>query len=187
MPILYTPTIPQATDQIALSQNQILNNFGAINEFVNKNHGSFNTVNVGKHALVNMINVTPVAPIGTDINLFNAISDGLQQLFVQTNNFTGTAYPITQGNNSASTGYFYLPSGYIVQWGYYPVTTSASYAITFPFPNEGLFGIAVPRATLDPTFSVSFSTFPAGPTVSTFSALSNQTGGFSFWYLLIGY
>ena len=122
MPITYTSTIPMATDQISLSQGQILNNFGAIAQLINLNHGNFNAANFGKHTIVNWSTQTfPIAgPAGGDINFFNAVdpATGTNEMWLQKTG--GSQIPFTETSFEtaiAGGGYTYLPSSLIVKWG----------------------------------------------------------------------
>lgn len=104
----YNAQIPQATDQISVSQGQILANFQFLNTIAT---GIFD-------APVQLI--APVIPAGSNA-LYTLVPivaplTGKNELFLR-NDGIAKNIPITaslQGN----TGYSYLPSGILIKWGY---------------------------------------------------------------------
>lgn len=127
----YNGNIPQPTDQISQSQNQILDNFTAIQTVVAVNHVTFDdpSGNQGKHKWVSF-------PVQTGTPAFAAGEEGLYNLaynngtttknetFVHKQTSSGTQdIPFTAGILSAnsaaaalSDGWTYLPSGILLKW-----------------------------------------------------------------------
>jgi len=150
----YNSNIPQATDQISVSQGQILGNFQAINSLINVNHVGFNVANAGKHNFVELVPQpgTPGSLAGEAL-IYNAN-------FAQTSTAeiwflmpqTGFNYPVsncilsTNGNPGfASNGWQYGSGGTLEKWGTY--SAGAAGIINIPIGNSGAGGFG-------PSFSV---------------------------------
>ena len=124
----YNASIPQPTDQMSQSQQDLLDNFTEINTFVTVDHVAFNGANQGQHAKVTLpILAAPVFPNpGTDIGLYNAagVTSTLSEGYVH-KHIAGPAaieVPFTEsvlGSNAtpATSGWTYLPSGILMKWG----------------------------------------------------------------------
>ncbi len=112
----YNSSIPQATDRINQSQGQLLGNFQEIPLLLGVNHLNFGDPNQGKHKFVTFPSQggAPVT-LGTDIDVYNAVTGGTQQLYVQRS--AGTPIPFTQNYTNAARGWTYLPSGVLMVWG----------------------------------------------------------------------
>jgi hypothetical protein len=54
--VTWQTNIPQATDLISVSQNDLLQNFQAVDAAWNINHDDFNSATQGKHKFVEMPN-----------------------------------------------------------------------------------------------------------------------------------
>lgn len=134
----YNANIPQATDKISTSQNDILNNFQTINTWVNVDHGGLNgAVGIqGAHLKVSL----PLGP-NPPTNMFNANANGffcaagsfvpaIQQTYayIQVQGPANRSIPFTESilatnaaPANATSGWTYLPSGIILKWGTSPV------------------------------------------------------------------
>lgn len=138
MPISYNNSIPQATDQLSQSQPLILQNFAAIETLIAIDHATFASANAGFHNKVTFPIQSP-APAFAAPNLglysFLNATTTVNELYVTLQD--GTRIPMTAAKK-LGTGYTYLPSGLIIQWG----TTfgKGNVAVTFsiPFPNSPL-------------------------------------------------
>lgn len=154
---MFNPNIPQASDVIAISQSDLLNNFGAINTFLNVNHVPFNGANQGKHNIVTFPLVTPTPPptptfLDTEIGLFNqnAAPTSRPDIWMQRDS-GGTAFPITGygQNGTFAAAWTYLPSGIKMIWGQTSIASGMTVTIVY---NNNFAGV-----TTFPGFS---STFP---------------------------
>jgi hypothetical protein len=136
----YNPIIPQPTDPQSVSQGDLLNNFGAIETYVDVNHYDFGASSTlpGKHFIVGLpVQGTnpPTNPStaityvfeGSEIGVYNFLSDATsqQELYVAKTNSLGvvtTTVPMTAGQQVSAAGFTnpgfsYLPSGYLLKWG----------------------------------------------------------------------
>jgi|GEM_PF-2795012 hypothetical protein len=205
-PFTYFPNIPQATDQIANSQPQILNNFGSIQSIIDVNHGDFATNVAGQHTYVQMT-LQASRPISNpgDVGLYNfPDSTPTNQMWVRSSDGNlAHDVPMTKAS-LANPGYTYLPSRIILQWG--TVTASGSNPfgpINFPivFPNACL-TVNVSMNTnfsgINPTDSNTFVYVVTTPPPTTTSFFVNRfkrdahdqipsTNPTIFYFLAIGY
>lgn len=99
----YNPNIPLATDQLSVSQGQILGNFQALGIIVD-----------------GLLNLPPQGslPASTGFNqIFAFISSftGNEEVYIQQSS-TGLNIPITASDQIAN-GWSYLPSGVLLKWG----------------------------------------------------------------------
>lgn len=140
----YNDNVPQGSNSISSTQNAILNNWKALNEFVSQDHITFGGVNQGKHNIIHFPAVQgsdPTTAIG-EIALFtknNASS--APGLCVRTEN-NGTIVDFTTAAKSGN-GWTRLPSGILLKWG---------------------------SASVNGNTSVDF---PTGPTIPVFTSLFN--------------
>jgi len=131
----YQNDIPQANDELATSQDDLLNNFAAIDTFVNVNHVGFNGADQGKHAQITF----PLGPLAGQPFTYAVGEIGLQSLNqlptsvpdIWMSRGASTAFPIT-GAAISNPGWSYLPSGVLLKWGTVAVPSGGSYAIVFP-------------------------------------------------------
>lgn len=114
----YQQNIPQPTDEPSSSQNDLLQNFQAINALVNVNHEPFNGADQGKHTKVDLARSGAApAPSGTFGVLYGLLSGSETELFYK--NDAGTEQQLTNKTVSSSgTNYaFDLPSGIKLRFG----------------------------------------------------------------------
>lgn len=141
----YNPNIPQPTDLLSQSQQDILNNFQALQTLVDVNHVDFASADQGKHKWVTFPSQGAIPPAGagftgTELGLYNAVyaTTTKQELFVnKTNQATVVQVPLTASllsTNSAPPSnngmWTYLPSGIILKSGYAQGTYSGLTTIT---------------------------------------------------------
>lgn len=201
--MVYQSTIPQANDQLATSQSDLLNNFGAVNTYLNVNHVTFNGSDQGKHVFITfpIQTVNPSITPGftaTEVGLynFNYTVTGKNELFINKIAGTGSVQkPMTASilsNNATpaqgTTGWSYLPSGLLIMWG---TRNSVSGTVV----QTVLSGVNVPTYTqilhvqLTPFSAAASSTFSvklmALVNSTTFNVFVSSTGGYN-WYT-IGY
>jgi hypothetical protein len=114
----YKPLIPQPTDNLSVSQNDILNNFIQANTTMNVDHYPFD-------------NSSPQNGIHKKVTLLNSSAPGIGNgngvLFATL--FDGNSWPVWQNalgstlmiggpsNASANNGYASLPGGLVIKWG----------------------------------------------------------------------
>ncbi len=143
--------IPQATDELSVSQGQILTNFTDANTIFGVNHTDFLS-NGGKHKFLQMPNqvTNTVTTLATEAGLYSAqgLTSAVTELFFVRQGFTAGApganpsniaftETVTTGTIGATTlsGWTRLPSGLLLQWGSVPITVAATgYAVTFKMP-----------------------------------------------------
>ena len=201
--IPYVPNIPQATDQLSVSQGQLLINTNGVQALIDVDHVDFADANAGQHNKVTMPVQTgaPAFAAGT-VGLFNLLvttptatypappAFATNQLFLNRND--GAQIPITAASASVgSDGFAYLPSGVLLKWGLRP-TTGGIQTFTIGPTNPPFSGIlAVYITTNVSTASDSFvqlmnyttTTIQINSTKRTTTA--NASSGFQ--YLVIGY
>jgi hypothetical protein len=133
----YNPNIPQPTNQISVSQDQILQNFQSLNPFI-----------------LGVFELPPQAsfPSATGNNILFAktySTTGLEEVFIQ--NAAGVNYPITAANPIQNAGWTFLPSGILLKWGngtatgltnvslvYGPVFTTVFQTLLSPIASAGI-------------------------------------------------
>jgi len=153
----YNKDIPQPTDRIKASQNDILQNFQSINTVVSVDHVTFDAAsgNQGKHNTVSMPNyvggaASPVA-VADEIKLFTKAVAGVTQLFVlpeagdtllPERNITGA----TRGFIGETT----LPSGIKLKWGN-DSTVAGLLTVTFASTFTELYNLQLSISTVGGT------------------------------------
>jgi hypothetical protein len=130
--VAYNPNIPQPSDLLSQSQQDILNNFQAIQTLVDVNHVDFASSDQGKHKWITFPSQAAIPPAGssfagTELGLYNAVytTTNKQEIFVnKTNQITVVQVPLTASllsTNSAPASnngmWTYLPSGLILKSG----------------------------------------------------------------------
>lgn len=120
----YNNAIPQPTDRIKSSQNDLLQNFQSIYTLVGIDHVNFDDVsgNQGKHNTVSMPNYAPSgspAASADIIKLFAKAVSGVTQMFIlpETADTLPAERNITGRTTVGSRGEFILPCGVKVKWG----------------------------------------------------------------------
>jgi len=130
----FNPNIPQPTDLISNSQNDILQNFQTINTAFNVNHIAMNLGDQGKHKFLQMPEQAgpPVTAVDEG-GLFAAEGQysTITELFWRQEN-NGLTLPMTERNNAA-IGWSFLPSGMLIKWG----IATAIGVTTYNFPDDG--------------------------------------------------
>ncbi len=130
---LYNPNIPQASDNLSVSQGQIQNNFSQANSVMAVNHYPFDFATTsleGKHkfcSFVDQVSTDPSTATG-EMALYNKGDELFYRL--QT---SGTVVQLTGPALNAGSGYTTLPGGVLMQWGT-GVVSSGGVIITVTFP-----------------------------------------------------
>lgn len=117
----YLPTIPQPNDQLSVSQGQILDNFAAIQTFVDVNHVDFaDATNQGKHKFVTFLQQAAIpVPGNSEFNMYcldSIVSPGTPAMFLRYPGIGGTNYDFTTAGR-LQDGWTRLPSGILLKWG----------------------------------------------------------------------
>lgn len=196
----FNANIPQPTDILSDSQDDILQNFQQLDAAWNINHVAFNGANQGKHNQVTLPeNAAPTNTLINEANIYaqqSALTGNTELAWQRENN--GSRIEFT-GLLSATDGWTRLPSGILLKWGLRAVAISNPIAVVFPvavnipvfqnIPNNPftIFLTPLPASGL----SIVANIIPGSITNLGFNArtfLSN-TGAFSpsaFFYLAIG-
>jgi hypothetical protein len=144
----YTYNIPQPTDQLSVSQDQILQNFTALGAIAGNTQSGSASLNVVPGVGFNFVNMAlqGATPVFNGNNGFwsqlYAGTGGVGEIWV--NNRNGNQYPMTAGIlslnptiTSNNNGWSYLASGVILKWGASTVTANSSTPISFTGTNLG--------------------------------------------------
>jgi hypothetical protein len=205
--------IPKPTDTLSQSQENILNNFTAIQGLIDVNHVDFSDgINYGKHNVAEFP-VQAVAPTfaAGEVGLYNLLPvspyplTGVDEMFInKQNSATAVKIPMTasilstnSGPVAGSSGWTYLPSGILLKWG-----TVSGVLVN----SDGT--VTLPTATSIPVFNNIFTVFTTqyytgystamfGNTIasgnyvptgfSIYVASVGSTGPISISYIAIGY
>jgi hypothetical protein len=185
--VTFQPNIPQATDLISVSQNDILQNFQSIDTAWNVNHEDFNASGAGKHKFVEYTNQSSdPAGAASEFTLFSKVSGGGQSEIFYKRNAEGTSYQLTGINPSgAASGYTFLPGAMLMQWDF---LTGAS-------KNDGA-AIVFPTAFGATPYTLQLTASRNGISVNVLNATSVTSTGFTLrtssnsndgvWYLAVG-
>lgn len=203
----YNNAIPQSTDELKNSQSDLLANFQAIKTLVDVNHVTFDdpTGDQGKHKYLTMPEqssnpTTAVSEMALFTQLASITSKNEMALRKESNGsvlpFTASTLSNTPAPAALSSGFSYLPSGFILQWGSSTGLAGGVNTITFAapaFPTKCISVILNPlkSGTSDEDFAVRLIDFPASNqfrfyiSKRTATGAAATTGGVS--YLAIGY
>ena len=121
--------VPLATQQIDQSQAPIRTNFNSISALIDIDHETFVDTKHGYHKALHIVDGVP-AP---------ALVAGEGSIYVDTNNVflkngTGTAVSLTSTTGNAAIGFYILPNGLIVKWGYIVGTGARDAIQTYTYP-----------------------------------------------------
>ena len=183
----YNPNIPQSTDFLSDSQQDIQSNFQQLDTSFGLNHFPFSnvTANNGKHSYIEMVNeaALPVGLADEEGTLYTKKLSGESQMFYSPDD-TSKEYQMTTvidaefatfGTNTnysgtLNGGWTYLPGGLILQYGFVPAggTTVVIYPVQFP---TAVFSITVGGST---------NVRVTAPTTSSFT-MTNQDSQPAYW------
>lgn len=172
---VYNGNIPQPSDRPSDSQADLLNNFGAIKVFLDRNHVAIvdptTNTSEGKHKFLQMPEQGS-APT-TDANeagLYVKEQSSRSTLFFRQES-NGTEVQMTNLDPLlASSGYTFLPGGLILQWGAAVSTSSNPTNVTYPTPFSTVYQV-----------TATFSNSSASLASKTWNISSMTNSGFSFW------
>lgn len=200
----YNNNIPQPTDRIKSSQNDLLQNFSSIYTVIGIDHVNFDDVsgNQGKHNKVTFPNYSTggsPAASADEVKLFAKAVAGVTQLFIlpETASSLTAERNITGNTTTASSGEFQLPCGVKVKWG--RATTGANGLGSLTYAGLGLTDFVTPYAVYTAislfggssatsadyscrSYNVQFSGFD----IATYQTSGGTRGIASFMWLAIG-
>ena len=208
----YNPNIPQPTDQLNQSQDDILQNFQAISTILNINHVDFGAADQGKHKWVTLPSQGAIPPAGSgfaagELGIYNATNATTtkSELYInKTNQATVVQVPstasilsINSAPASLTGGWTYLPSGFLLRTGgatgvsgLVTVTLTTGIGIAPAFTQIlGVILCPYSTSTSDADFAVRLVDI-LNPSqfrlyVSSRTSTGAAVGG--FWHLVIGY
>jgi hypothetical protein len=136
----YNPAIPAANDLLSQSQQDIQQNFAAIQTLLGINHINFGAVGEGKHLYLQLPEhaapVTAVNEAGFYANV-GATSTVTELFFRRENN--GASIPMTERETGGAPGWTFLPSGIMLQFGTANVNNNTVVTLTRAMPTTLLF------------------------------------------------
>ncbi len=199
----YNNNIPQPTDTIASSQSPILQNFQAIKQLIDVNHGTFGGTGVnqeGKHKFVEMPDQTadPAGATG-EMTLYakTYTKTSQSEAFVLRNDLAGPNTPIPFTACLANqNGWAWLPCGLLMKWGNFALSSGTNAGTPFSYPS----GVAIPAFTAQPFMlqtSLISGSAPSGnstqyhaivytPLATGFTVAWNVASALNLSYLAIG-
>jgi len=190
----YKNSIPQPTDKLRDSQNDILNNFAAIKSAFDINHYTFDLADEGKHTHISFPEqAADPGAVLTEMQLYAKQSalTSVPELFVQRGD--GTVYEFTSATRAA-TGWTRLPSGILIKWGSDSGTGDDTFvlpvAATIP-AFTAIYSVQLTVAdalTTDVDKSIRATSFTLPGTIRVYASNRSTTGSATvgFEYLVIG-
>lgn len=189
----YQENIPQPTDIISTSQNDILVNFQTIHTAWDINHVPFDAVGQGKHNQVSLpIQAVDPAAVAAEMQVYTKTStlSLLPEMFIR--RAAGAVVEFTSSLN-AVTGWTRLPSGILLKWG----TGNANGSTQTVFPVgatipvfAAIYNVQLTVADAGAADSDSFARITAVAPASFFAYGSRRTvvatQNVAFYYLAIG-
>jgi len=191
----YQQNIPQPTDKIKDSQNDILNNFQGIKTAWDINHVTFDLGDQGKHKHVTLPEQGAApATAANEIAMYSKQSTltGASELFIRRES-SGNELEAT-GASLGAIGWSYLPSGLLIKWG----VSSCTGDDTFVLPAgagipdfTAIYSIQLTVAdalTTDIDQAIRATAFTLPGTIRVYASNRSTTGPATvgFEYLLIG-
>lgn len=180
----YNPNIPQPTDQISVSQGQLLLNFQSLQAWLDVNHVDYASADAGKHFFVEfpVQNPVPVTSAG-EVGLYSVTSTftGAPEL-VFSHQSGGGIYEFTSSGQVANGGWARLPSGILYKWGTGNPVGAGNFVVTFPVAASNPVYSAVYVSLVTPTSNI--TTYVSALTTTTLTV--NCSGAGTFNYLVIG-
>lgn len=198
-PFTYQGNIPQATDQLSVSQADIQTNFASIQSLIDIDHVDFSSLDAGKHAKVSLPVQGGVPVFGAaEVGIFSLLgSTNVNELYIRKNvggggtaNIAATASTLSLNAAPAAGSEWFsmLPSGLLIKGGglisqVSPYTFPV--AATIPVFNAVLTVLVTVNA---PAGQVGYITLNAITTAGfAFSLSPSFPAAASIQYLAIGY
>lgn len=128
----YSNAIPQPTDRLKDSQQDILDNFAALKTLIDVNHETFGAADEGKHKFVTMPEQgSAPTTAANELALFteqSSLTNVAEMVFRRESN--GSSIEFTS-SLQATSGWTRLPSGILIKWGDFTATRNALGTVTF--------------------------------------------------------
>lgn len=184
----YNANIPQPTDAISDSQDDILNNFQSINTWVQVNHTGFDSPpNTGKHTVVEMpqqalATVTPAGEVAIECLASAYNTNGPELIYLPQS--AGARVEMTASLKSA-VGWTFIPSGLLIKWGQINVAALGSFTFALPIgatiPAFGAiynvaFTIQSTNANPDPNIFLNLNVTTTTTAALGFNVVARDTG-----------
>lgn len=180
----YTYNIPQPTDQLSVSQGQILANFTALGAIADNGQPSSAALN--STAGFNFIYLpvqspAPTFPAGS-IGLFSLLNSNtsVNELYVNRN---GTQIPMTASYQVSTTGWSYLPSGVKMVWSRVTTGNTGATTINLTAPSIPNFPGFSNVFTINVSTSTNVNAWVTSVTNTSF--VINLSGTSSPWYYTV--
>lgn len=195
----YNNNIPLATDVISASQQQLLDNFAALQQLFELNHVNFNQAAQGKHKWLTMPSqVAAPATLAGEIALFSRTSAYTTQpeLCVRKEN-NGAVIEMTS-SLGANPGWAFNSSGILFKWGSltalavdYPVGTTVAFPVAATIPVFGTVLNALVTTASGPGVSTDTMATLRNVTVADITVMGSQRtanvgSDVNFRYLVMG-
>lgn len=180
----YQSNIPQPTDQLSVSQSDILNNFMALQTLIDVNHVDFANGNQGKHFFVEFPVQFPVPTTAAgEVGLYSQTSSLTSQPELVFSKQGGTSvYEFTSSGQLVNGGWVRHPSGILMKWGTGGPGAPGAYVITFPVNASTPVFTAVYSSFVTPTSNL--VVYVTALTTTTLTLNVSAAGSFN--YLVIG-
>ena len=212
MPV-FLPSIPQPTDQLSVSQGNILNNFTILGAIAGNSNNSSASINAtsGFNWIYLPTQAGSMPPSGSsfaagNVALYSATNTTTSQneLYINKTNqatvvqipATASVLSITSAPAANSNGWSYLPSGILMKWGVVNPLTSGVKTQTVTFPGgapvfQGApFSIMVSQmdSSANPFNNIiSVNQTTTSTTQFTVRCLNNFDGAVGIYYIALGY
>lgn len=202
--------LPKSGQNLAQTRDGIRNNFTQfIDPGFSQNHVSFGTLGMGKHAFLQMpaqatTVTTPLATATNEAGLYAAvgIQSGVAELYFKRENLAAgvAGAPLTEFGTdtgilgTATTGFYYLPCGFLVKWGIvaavnHQVITSALPFIVGPGDFTRIFdaSIGAVQATAGGDNGLGVSIYALTTTTITIKNANNIYDAVPVYYAVTGF
>lgn len=179
----FKANIPQSTDQVSISQADLLANFQEIDTFVAVDHAAFNTANAGKHYFNQA--AAPAAASATQVGIYCKDLGGAPELYI---NKSASQVPFTKSLKAAD-GYTCLPSGVIIKWGTGVANNGVNAPINFAGAVDAPF-TQPPTVTLSqfwPGGATDHTVFLSAVTATQLTVYGRAVAAETYHYIAIGY
>lgn len=183
--------IPQPTDDLSVSQGDLLGNMQQLDTSFDIDHFTFSnlTANNGKHRKVTMPvrGAAPATIAGEGALYFKTSGSGTALYMVRDNN-AGTEVQLTTasvGNVTASAnGCCWLPGGLFLQWGSV-ASPGSSGSVNYPVPFTAIYSVQLtPRN--DGSHSAFTYYLDGAPSTSAFGYRGSTSGSNTLYWMAIG-
>lgn len=143
--------VPQSGQTLGITQPLIRNNFTTIDTAFQVDHVPYSTTGEGKHNKVTLpVQVADPVNVTGEIVLYNKLHVPTNRNALYIKGPTGATVPSTANTLFATTGYTYLPSGMVIQYGKSTALANAITLVNLPIHlGSNPFSIVVTPVALD--------------------------------------